>query len=63
MEGMEKKVVSECFELKGKHALLALTSFAQAYPPDVSKLVGIGNWLHVPAGVIVFVLFKKEDSE
>ena len=29
MEGMENKVVSECFELKGKHALLALTPFVQ----------------------------------
>ena len=38
-------------------ALLALTMFAQAYPPAVSNHVGIGNWLHVPAGVIVFSLF------
>ena len=30
-----------------------------ACTPAVSKHVGIGNWLHVPEGVMVFVLFRK----
>ena len=44
-------------------ALLALMMFAQAYLSAVSKHVGIGNWLQVPADVIVLSLFKKMKTQ
>jgi hypothetical protein len=44
-------------------ALLALMMSAQAYLSAVSKHVGIGNWLQVPAGVIVLSLFKKMKAQ